>query len=38
MVGVVILEIGWMFDDFDVIVVDVMKDGKYGFGMGMGGY
>ncbi|MGS0560564.1 ABC transporter substrate-binding protein [Microbacterium aurugineum] len=31
-------EIGWTFDDFDAIAAGATKDGKYGFGMGMGGY
>ncbi|MGM1016066.1 MAG: ABC transporter substrate-binding protein [Actinomycetota bacterium] len=31
-------EIGWTFDDFDAVAADATADGKYGFGMGMGGY
>ena len=31
-------EIGWTFDDFASIAQDATTDGKYGFGMGMGGY
>ncbi|MDR6865865.1 multiple sugar transport system substrate-binding protein [Microbacterium resistens] len=31
-------EVGWTFDDFDAIAAKATKDGKYGFGMGMGGY
>ncbi|WP_228479963.1 ABC transporter substrate-binding protein [Microbacterium abyssi] len=31
-------EIGWTFDDFEQIAATATTDGKYGFGMGMGGY
>ncbi|MFK4789106.1 ABC transporter substrate-binding protein [Microbacterium sp. ZW T5_56] len=31
-------EIGWSFDDFDKTAAAATKDGKFGFGMGMGGY
>ncbi|WP_222854979.1 ABC transporter substrate-binding protein [Microbacterium ureisolvens] len=31
-------EIGWTFDDFEDIATTATVDGKYGFGMGMGGY
>jgi multiple sugar transport system substrate-binding protein len=31
-------EIGWTFDDFEDIATTATADGKYGFGMGMGGY
>lgn len=31
-------ELGWTFDDFEDIATAATADGKYGFGMGMGGY
>ncbi|MFB7843685.1 ABC transporter substrate-binding protein [Microbacterium sp. NPDC056052] len=31
-------QVGWTFDDFDAIAAAATKNGKYGFGVGMGGY
>ena len=36
--GAKIPEIGWTFDDFEAAAKAATKDGKYGFGIGMGGF
>ena len=36
--GATLPKIGWTFDDFEAAAKAATKDGKYGFGIGMGGF
>ena len=36
--GAPIPEVGWTFDDFEATAKAATKDGKFGFGIGMGGF
>lgn len=36
--GAAIPQVGWTFDDFEATAKAATKDGKYGFGIGMGGF